>query len=502
MKKLLSAVFALTIGVTCTASLAACGDDKDGVNYTEVVNGAIDQVKEMYGKASYNETDASFAVLGKTQYNGIECAITWTVSQEVATYMSVGTELDSDNKVTISVNSRPEADVAYKLTATATAGNESAKHEFSRTLKGQKVSDIMSVAQVLALDTTKVIEIKNGKNTFKYYSEDGTTAKVVTVKGYVVDPGTWSSQYSNFSDIYIVDEYSDAKNKNSDDALQVYRIKPDSVFLKGEGDVCRGDLITFEGCLQVYSGKFEMSYCGDVNVTCKNLEQDKRTDEQRAEAALNEVEFESTVIADIVLAKPSFRGVTLSMTSSNTAVIANDGKVTRPAADASDATVTITVTAKCGEATKNKQFVITVKKLSNVVAGNPATVTFAAANRDKFEADQVTFISGGATVTLDKASSSTACNNGNYTADELRAYKGTNFKIEYTGITKIVFHSSSVGRYTADLESNLKAAFPNAAISVVGHDITIEFDAAVNEVLIAMSVGQARIVSIDINPAA
>ena len=37
MKKLLSAVFALTIGVTCTASLAACGDDKDGVNYTEVV---------------------------------------------------------------------------------------------------------------------------------------------------------------------------------------------------------------------------------------------------------------------------------------------------------------------------------------------------------------------------------------------------------------------------------------------------------------------------------
>ena len=167
----------------------------------------------MYGKASYNETDASFAVLGKTQYNGIECAITWTVSQEVATYMSVGTELDSDNKVTISVNSRPEADVAYKLTATATAGNESAKHEFSRTLKGQKVSDIMSVAQVLALDTTKVIEIKNGKNTFKYYSEDGTTAKVVTVKGYVVDPGTWSSQYSNFSDIYIVDEYSDAKNK-------------------------------------------------------------------------------------------------------------------------------------------------------------------------------------------------------------------------------------------------------------------------------------------------
>ena len=163
MKKLLSAVFALTIGVTCTASLAACGDDKDGVNYTEVVNGAIDQVKEMYGKASYNETDASFAVLGKTQYNGIECAITWTVSQEVATYMSVGTELDSDNKVTISVNSRPEADVAYKLTATATAGNESAKHEFSRTLKGQKVSDIMSVAQVWLLILLRLSKLKTVK---------------------------------------------------------------------------------------------------------------------------------------------------------------------------------------------------------------------------------------------------------------------------------------------------------------------------------------------------
>ena len=103
--------------------------------------------------------------------------------------MSVGTELDSDNKVTISVNSRPEADVAYKLTATATAGNESAKHEFSRTLKGQKVSDIMSVAQVLALDTTKVIEIKNGKNKKLYvlatYTAMINYRKYLYSKGYI-----------------------------------------------------------------------------------------------------------------------------------------------------------------------------------------------------------------------------------------------------------------------------------------------------------------------------
>lgn len=499
MKKLLGAALALLMGTTCAIGFTACGDDDDNVNYEEVVANAKDQISMMYDKAAYAETDASFAVLGKTQYNGVDCTVTWTVSSEVAAYMSVGTTLDAENKITISVNSRPETDIAYILTATVSAGDKSAKRDFNRTLKGQKKSDVMTVAELLALDKTKTVDIKSGKYTNKYYSEDGTTAKTVTVKGYVVDAGEWSDEYSNYSNVYIADEYSDSKNSSSKDALQVYRIKNDSVFVKAKGDICRGDLITFEGCVQIYNNNFELNYCGEVNVTCKDLVQDTRTGAQRAEAAINEVEIPASVITDLVLPDSTFRGVTLSISSSNTAVIANDGTVTRPAADAADANVTVTVTATCDGATKAKDFPVTVKKISDIAnAGEPASLAFTAANRTKFEADQVVIASGSVTATLDKASSTTACNNGNYTNNHLRAYKGSKLTIAYTGITKVVFHCEA----NYSIEANLKAMFPNAAVSVVGNDVTIEFDSAVNEVIIDMSVGQARIVSIDINPAA
>ena len=67
-------------------------------------------------------------------------------------------------------------------------------------------------------------------------------------------------------------------------------------------------------------------------------------------------------------------GTTISWTSSDTAVIANNGAVTRPAANAADATVTLTATITKNEASDTKIFTLTVIKTveANRAPGAPA----------------------------------------------------------------------------------------------------------------------------------
>lgn len=126
---------------------------------------------------------------------------------------------------------------------------------------------IYSVAELKLFDTSKFIDI--GGN--KYYSEDGVTAAVVSLQGYIVDCGTWSDKYNNYTGVFIVDEYSADKNKSSEDAFQVYRVVRDSIYIKAEGDLKKGDLVTFLGCIQLYGGKIEMSYQGSTSVKCVDL---------------------------------------------------------------------------------------------------------------------------------------------------------------------------------------------------------------------------------------
>ena len=85
-----------------------------------------------------------------------------------------------------------------------------------------------------------------------------------------------------------------------------------------------------------------------------------------AKAAL-EVSYEpgdsaSAVRQDVTLATAGTEETTVSWASSNTAVIAADGTVTRPAIGAGDATVTLTATISKETASDTKTFVVTVKQ--------------------------------------------------------------------------------------------------------------------------------------------
>ena len=81
-----------------------------------------------------------------------------------------------------------------------------------------------------------------------------------------------------------------------------------------------------------------------------------------------------STITNITLPTVGTQGSTISWTSSDSAVIASDGTVTRPAAGEPDAVVTLTATVTNGEATAVKTFTVTVP--ARVAGGLVASYSF------------------------------------------------------------------------------------------------------------------------------
>jgi hypothetical protein len=85
------------------------------------------------------------------------------------------------------------------------------------------------------------------------------------------------------------------------------------------------------------------------------------TDAQKLEAAVGVLTLESSYTEDITLpATMDEYDATITWSSSDTAVITNDGVVTRPANGAGDATVTLTATIDVNGTSETKDFTITV----------------------------------------------------------------------------------------------------------------------------------------------
>ncbi|NLY42535.1 MAG: hypothetical protein GX066_00870, partial [Clostridiaceae bacterium] len=103
------------------------------------------------------------------------------------------------------------------------------------------------------------------------------------------------------------------------------------------------------------------------------------TDQQLAEAAVNAVILEDTerVVEDLKLPQTGIFNTTLIWESSDQSVIKNDGTVIRPAKGQGHKTVTLTVTARKGEASASRQISVTVMEegtidyTMNVDAANP-----------------------------------------------------------------------------------------------------------------------------------
>ena len=90
-----------------------------------------------------------------------------------------------------------------------------------------------------------------------------------------------------------------------------------------------------------------------------NIPDDEKVAKDKAWLDLGDL---SAVIEDLTLPTAGAAGSDITWASSNEAVIAPDGTVTRPAAGSGDAVVTLTATITAGEATDTKTFEVTVKQ--------------------------------------------------------------------------------------------------------------------------------------------
>ena len=98
----------------------------------------------------------------------------------------------------------------------------------------------------------------------------------------------------------------------------------------------------------------------------------------------------SAVTADLTLPGTQ-NDATVTWTSSNTDVIANDGKVTRPAAGQPDANVTLTAKITAGEASDTKDFIVTVKAEEAGGSKTPPALTIDTTDNKVGQAVDITF---------------------------------------------------------------------------------------------------------------
>lgn len=369
MKKLLSTILALIVGIGCMVSLTACSNGD-----ADTAKKAIDAITTMYEKKDV-EVRSDYTVVGQIKVDDSHYPVTWTSNSANAV---VGTMNETTKLVTIAITPADEV-ISYNLTATVKVGSKSDSVTFARKILAKAKDaagtkdDPFSVAKVLEIGAT----LASGA----YYKGEGTTPLQVYVEGYVVDPGTQFAA-GRAANVYIVDEYAEDLNKNSTGALQVYSLSYDDTYIQQLGDIAKGDKLTLHSFIQNYNGTIELTYLpskdnnnnGDVSSVCVG-KTDARTDAQKIKDALAKV-------TDIVVTKAgpyTLPTATVSdveyvwSTEDTTYTIDSTGKTLTVDAlpKGEDATVVATVSATCGSVTTpvEKTVNITIQKEAELADG-------------------------------------------------------------------------------------------------------------------------------------
>lgn len=288
-----------------------------------------------------------------TEYNG--ATIAWSI-KETTTYASV-----SGNTLTIS--SLPtEGTATVTLVATISAGSATPDtKEFPITLKPtpELTGAGTAASPYTAADAHKIAALLEEGD---YFSKAGEPVRV-QVKGYVIDTGTWksNSSYSNWDDVYI--STSEADDNESDNAIMIYRLTPDSTYLKGETDLAVGAELTVLAYIQNYGGKYELTYIGQTNPTATAYD-DSRTQEEKdvskALAALADT-LTVTEAGEIDLTASTVATVTFTWSTENSTYTISGNKLTVSELPATAVTFDATVTATAGEGAAQKEGTKTVK---------------------------------------------------------------------------------------------------------------------------------------------
>lgn len=379
MKKLLSMTLALVMGVTCMATLAACGEDN-----AAIVADVISTLRIRYADQDAS-TAVSYGVLGEVKVENKAYAVNWSVSSTVegyADYVSVGS-LDATTKlVTINVK-KVTAPLEYKLTANVKVGKASDSISFDRVIPESASSEEHAGTLEDPFAAGNVIDIARTLGSGKYYLDEEGNAKKIYVHGYVVDPGRESKAggvgEGRLGYVYIADTYSEDMTKDSKNTLYVYTLTYDETYIQSAGDLAKGDEVVLWGYIENYSGTPELTYSGDDVVTCVS-KKSNRTPEEMIAAALANVSDKFTV-SDTTSKLPasSVTGVTFKWAKKSgdfAATVAEDGTITMAELPDEEETIVVTVTASYeGAEDVEKDVTVTIKPIDYGTLKAPISVS-------------------------------------------------------------------------------------------------------------------------------
>ena len=291
MKKLLSLVLALVMGLGCLVGLTACGDSEaDKATVAKV----IQALELKYGSSSDVVHDTDYKVDGQVAADGKNRKVDWSVSSDsfsdLANYVEVSKKTDDNNQYTVSVK-KADAQINYKLTASVKVGKQKDSISFDRTVNAKAIEgngtkeSPYSVAQVHAIASQMTPKTK---------LEASDNPQRVYVTGYIVDCGSDSSGNNRVGYVYIVDTYAEGMNKSSDGALMILSITYGTI-LTGYSDLKVGAKITVSGFIMNYQKnassdpQHEITYYDKENVLCEYLEKENETPDQIVTNAKNAV---------------------------------------------------------------------------------------------------------------------------------------------------------------------------------------------------------------------
>ena len=315
--------------------------NKDGTTDADKVAGA---------KATLDIANKNIVLAGEydlvAEKNG--ATVTWAVKGE-----SANVSIKSGK---LSVESMPATETEVTLTATIASGEVTDTKDI--TIKLVPIEGLVNDGTEAHPYTTV-----EAKKVAKLLAEGTTGTTLVYVTGYVIAPGTYSEQFKNFDDMYIAETYAPDKTTTAEDALYVYRPKPDGTYLTTAG-FNKGDLVTFKGYLQNYKADTQEL----VNGTCVAVTPVERTEEQVIADAKAEVKLSKTTFktANEEVPLPSTHrdaNLVWSVKETTDLVEITDSKLVIKSIPETETKVTLTVTISYGSATPDtKDIEITIRK--------------------------------------------------------------------------------------------------------------------------------------------
>lgn len=211
-------------------------------------------------------------------------------------------------------------------------------------------------------DCKDAATIMNALESGKTYSDETGAAKLVYIKGYVVDAGSYSTQYKNQNRFYLADSV-DAESR-----VLVFRAN----YADGVSEITLGELVVVKGFLMDYNGTKEVSYSGKENAYI--VSKTAATQEDLAKLVFATLSVKATLNEDYTLPTSTLTTIEWSV-KEGTAITIEGGvaKVTRGSADAQ-----VVLVAKIGEMTK--EFTVTVLKADENPGTETKTITFKLGN--------------------------------------------------------------------------------------------------------------------------